>query len=237
MFEQSSDNGFGISNRVNSKLVIRSCLFHPQMMTQTVWASNTMGKDAKGEKGKAKAGGSKEGGAKGKGKSGKAADGLGTSRHILCEKQGKINEPYKKLQDGWLSNGDEVLPAEFAKRMWMDQWLSFKFYERTRVSHTITSTLLHIMKMVVALITETAADALPPMLLDIPKADTSSSVEENVATKIPVSSTTPPNTDELAEKSRLKTETGSTSVRKELFAGPDKELTGLDAKKEAWVRL
>ncbi|PWA78457.1 peptidyl-prolyl cis-trans isomerase NIMA-interacting 4 [Artemisia annua] len=153
------------------------------------------------------------------------------ARHILCEKQGKINEPYKKLQDGWLSNGDEVLPAEFAKRMWMDQWLSFKFYERTRVSHTITSTLLHIMKMVVALITETAADALPPMLLDIPKADTSSSVEENVATKIPVSSTTPPNTDELAEKSRLKTETGSTSVRKELFAGPDKELTGLDAKK------
>ncbi|KAK6148566.1 hypothetical protein DH2020_019478 [Rehmannia glutinosa] len=39
----------------------------------------------------------------------------GNSRHILCEKQGKINEAYKKLQDGWLSNGDKVPPAEFAK--------------------------------------------------------------------------------------------------------------------------
>lgn len=37
------------------------------------------------------------------------------ARHILCEKQGKINEAYKKLQDGWLSNGDKVPPAEFAK--------------------------------------------------------------------------------------------------------------------------
>lgn len=34
---------------------------------------------------------------------------------MLCEKQGKINEAYKKLQDGWLSNGDKVPPAEFAK--------------------------------------------------------------------------------------------------------------------------
>ncbi|KAL6319045.1 hypothetical protein AAG906_001518 [Vitis piasezkii] len=54
------------------------------------------------------------------GKAGKSADGLGTctyvkARHILCEKQGKINEAYKKLQDGWLSNGDKVPPAEFAK--------------------------------------------------------------------------------------------------------------------------
>lgn len=38
-----------------------------------------------------------------------------TARHILCEKQGKINDAYKKLQDGWLSNGDKVPPAEFAK--------------------------------------------------------------------------------------------------------------------------
>lgn len=38
-----------------------------------------------------------------------------SARHILCEKQGKINEAYKKLQDGWLSNGDKVPPAEFAK--------------------------------------------------------------------------------------------------------------------------
>jgi len=36
-------------------------------------------------------------------------------RHILCEKQGKVNEAYQKLQDGWLSNGDKVPPAEFAK--------------------------------------------------------------------------------------------------------------------------
>ncbi|KAL0715530.1 hypothetical protein Bca4012_064852 [Brassica carinata] len=78
-----------------------------------------MGKDAKaGRKGKGKqAGGSDEASSKGKGKSGKAADGLGTctyvkARHVLCEKQGKINEVYKKLQGGWLSNGDKVLPAE-----------------------------------------------------------------------------------------------------------------------------
>jgi NIMA-interacting peptidyl-prolyl cis-trans isomerase 4 len=38
-----------------------------------------------------------------------------SARHILCEKQGKINEAYKKLQDGWLGNGDKVPPAEFAK--------------------------------------------------------------------------------------------------------------------------
>jgi hypothetical protein len=38
-----------------------------------------------------------------------------TARHVLCEKQGKINEAYKKLQDGWLDNGDKVPPAEFAK--------------------------------------------------------------------------------------------------------------------------
>ncbi|CAI0431561.1 unnamed protein product [Linum tenue] len=97
-----------------------------------------MGKDSKAKdaggkgKGKQAAGGSDENASKGKGKSGKA-DGLGTctyvkvffvlisfmlficARHILCEKQGKINEAYKKLQDGWLSNGDKVPPAEFAK--------------------------------------------------------------------------------------------------------------------------
>uniref|UniRef100_A0A0A0KNJ8 Peptidyl-prolyl cis-trans isomerase n=1 Tax=Cucumis sativus TaxID=3659 RepID=A0A0A0KNJ8_CUCSA len=88
-----------------------------------------MGKDSKPKdaggkgKGKAKQGasGADESASKGKGKSGKAAsDGLGTctyvkARHILSEKQGKINEAYKKLQDGWLSNGDKVPPAEFAK--------------------------------------------------------------------------------------------------------------------------
>lgn len=87
-----------------------------------------MGKDSKakdaGAKGKGKGkqagGGSDENASKGKGKSGKASDGLGTctyvkARHILCEKQGKINEAYQKLQDGWLSNGDKVPPAEFAK--------------------------------------------------------------------------------------------------------------------------
>jgi hypothetical protein len=40
---------------------------------------------------------------------------LSAARHVLCEKQGKINEAYKKLQDGWLDNGDKVPPAEFAK--------------------------------------------------------------------------------------------------------------------------
>ncbi|KAF9674419.1 hypothetical protein SADUNF_Sadunf10G0125300 [Salix dunnii] len=87
-----------------------------------------MGKDSKpkdaGAKGKGKGkqagGGSDENASKGKGKSGKASDGLGTctyvkARHILCEKQGKVNEAYQKLQDGWLSNGDKVPPAEFAK--------------------------------------------------------------------------------------------------------------------------
>nr|CAD1826503.1 unnamed protein product [Ananas comosus var. bracteatus] len=71
-------------------------------------------------KGKQAATGGEENASKGKGKGGKAADGLGTctyvkARHILCEKQGKINEAYKKLQDGWLNNGDKVPPAEFAK--------------------------------------------------------------------------------------------------------------------------
>ncbi|KAI3511533.1 hypothetical protein L1887_18688 [Cichorium endivia] len=81
-----------------------------------------MGKDANGGgKGKAKqTGGSEEGGAKGKVKGGKGCDDLGTCTyvkaiHILCEKQRKINEAYKKLQDGWLSNGDKVPPREFAK--------------------------------------------------------------------------------------------------------------------------
>ncbi|RYR03218.1 hypothetical protein Ahy_B06g082071 isoform A [Arachis hypogaea] len=71
-------------------------------------------------KGKQAASGSDENASKGEGKGAKSADGLGTctyvkARHILCEKQGKINEAYKKLQDGWLENGDKVPPAEFAK--------------------------------------------------------------------------------------------------------------------------
>eukprot|EP00246_Nothoceros_aenigmaticus_P017109 TRINITY_DN814_c0_g1_i1.p2 TRINITY_DN814_c0_g1~~TRINITY_DN814_c0_g1_i1.p2 ORF type:complete len:147 (+),score=28.42 TRINITY_DN814_c0_g1_i1:122-562(+) len=85
-----------------------------------------MGKDSKSKessKGKAKqaAAGGEEGGSKGKSKGGSAkADGLGTctyvkARHVLCEKQGKINDAYKKLQEGWLNNGDKVPPAEFAK--------------------------------------------------------------------------------------------------------------------------
>nr|GFA52135.1 peptidyl-prolyl cis-trans isomerase NIMA-interacting 4 [Tanacetum cinerariifolium] len=53
--------------------------------------------------------------------SGKAADGLGTctyvkARHILCEKQGKINEAYKKLQDGWLSNGVEIRSLQLSSQ-------------------------------------------------------------------------------------------------------------------------
>ncbi|KAL7243695.1 hypothetical protein ACSBR1_016000 [Camellia fascicularis] len=54
-----------------------------------------------------------------KGKGAKT-DGLGTctyvkARLILCEKQGKINEAYKKLQDCWKINEDKVPPAEFTK--------------------------------------------------------------------------------------------------------------------------
>ncbi|WVZ64935.1 hypothetical protein U9M48_014378 [Paspalum notatum var. saurae] len=84
-------------------------------------------KDAKGKDGKGKgkqaassSGGDDAGSKGGKGKGGKSADGLGTctyvkARHVLCEKQSKINDAYKKLQDGWLDNGDKVPPAEFAK--------------------------------------------------------------------------------------------------------------------------
>ncbi|XP_024365986.1 uncharacterized protein [Physcomitrium patens] len=83
-----------------------------------------MGKDSTANKGKTKDAGkgkaaaSEEKGGKGKGKAGK--DELGTctyvkARHILCEKQGKINEAYKKLKEGWLDSGDKVPPAEFAK--------------------------------------------------------------------------------------------------------------------------
>ncbi|XP_058740994.1 uncharacterized protein LOC131613332 [Vicia villosa] len=96
-----------------------------------------IGKDAKaGGKGNGKqaASGSDENASKGKGKGGKAADGLDSCTyvkgrkvflfsstivtiydHVLCEKQGKINEAYKKLQDGRLSNGYKVPPTEFAK--------------------------------------------------------------------------------------------------------------------------
>ncbi|XP_074316424.1 uncharacterized protein LOC141652730 [Silene latifolia] len=79
-----------------------------------------MGKDKKKEpagkgKGKQAASGSDEGASKG----GKG-DKLGTcsfvkARHILSEKQGKINEVYQKLQEGWLDVGDKVPPAEFGK--------------------------------------------------------------------------------------------------------------------------
>lgn len=49
------------------------------------------------------------------------------ARHVLCEKQGKINEAYKKLQDGWLSNGDKVPPAEFAKVLTFDVMSRFQW--------------------------------------------------------------------------------------------------------------
>ncbi|KAL3578834.1 hypothetical protein D5086_020338 [Populus alba] len=74
-----------------------------------------MGKDSKpkdaGAKGKQAGGGSDENASKGKGKSGKASYGLGTCTYV----KGKVNEACQKLQDGWLSNGDKVPPAEFAK--------------------------------------------------------------------------------------------------------------------------
>ncbi|CAO2826808.1 unnamed protein product [Amaranthus hypochondriacus] len=83
-----------------------------------------MGKDSKKKepaakgKGKQAAGASDEGASKDKG--GGKGDKLGTcnfvkARHILCEKQGKINEVYQKLQEGWLDTGDKVPPAEFGK--------------------------------------------------------------------------------------------------------------------------
>eukprot|EP00271_Cylindrocystis_brebissonii_P020050 TRINITY_DN6472_c0_g1_i2.p1 TRINITY_DN6472_c0_g1~~TRINITY_DN6472_c0_g1_i2.p1 ORF type:complete len:135 (+),score=30.65 TRINITY_DN6472_c0_g1_i2:242-646(+) len=69
-------------------------------------------KDAKG-KGKAA---SDDGGKGGKGGKGE----LGTctfvkARHILCEKQGKINDAYKKMQEQWLDQGDKVPPAKFGE--------------------------------------------------------------------------------------------------------------------------
>lgn len=48
----------------------------------------------------------------------------------MCEKQGKINEAYKKLQDGWLSNGDKVPPAEFAKVLIFDLMSCFQYVGR-----------------------------------------------------------------------------------------------------------
>ncbi|CAL5362255.1 unnamed protein product [Camellia sinensis] len=84
---------------------------------------NSHGKESKAKesggkgKGKQAVGGSDDSTSKSKGKSVKT-DGfwiLFLARHILCEKQGKINEAYKKLQDCWKSNGDKVPPAEFAK--------------------------------------------------------------------------------------------------------------------------
>lgn len=71
-------------------------------------------------KGKGKAGGGGGDDSKGaKGKGGKAGD-LGTctyvkARHILCEKQGKVNDAYKKLQEAYLDQGDKVPPAKFGE--------------------------------------------------------------------------------------------------------------------------
>eukprot|EP00897_Mesotaenium_endlicherianum_P009352 jgi/Mesen1/8445/ME000475S07708 len=77
---------------------------------------------AKDAKGKGKAGGGDDGGKGGKGKGGgdKGGDKLGTctyvkARHVLCEKQSKINEAYKKLQEEFLDQGDKVPPAKFGE--------------------------------------------------------------------------------------------------------------------------
>eukprot|EP00245_Coleochaete_scutata_P015481 TRINITY_DN6906_c0_g1_i1.p1 TRINITY_DN6906_c0_g1~~TRINITY_DN6906_c0_g1_i1.p1 ORF type:complete len:149 (+),score=46.46 TRINITY_DN6906_c0_g1_i1:179-625(+) len=87
-----------------------------------------MGKDGKAKdakasssakgKGKASGGGGEADGGKGKGKGGKGDMGTCTyvkARHILCEKQSKLLEAYKQLQEGWLDDGNKVPPAEFAK--------------------------------------------------------------------------------------------------------------------------
>ncbi|WZZ33373.1 hypothetical protein YC2023_016774 [Brassica napus] len=87
-----------------------------------------MGKDAKagGGKGKGKqSGGSDEASSKGKGKAGKAAaDGLGTCTYVkgMCCAKSKERSTRRikgcRLAGGWLSNGDKVPPAEFAKERW-----------------------------------------------------------------------------------------------------------------------
>eukprot|EP00244_Chara_vulgaris_P009800 TRINITY_DN4299_c0_g1_i3.p2 TRINITY_DN4299_c0_g1~~TRINITY_DN4299_c0_g1_i3.p2 ORF type:complete len:140 (+),score=33.44 TRINITY_DN4299_c0_g1_i3:404-823(+) len=78
-----------------------------------------MGKKGKQASTSGGGGEAKGGEGKGKGKA-KPSDDLKTCtyvkcRHILCEKQGKIMEAYKKLDEGFLSNGDKVPPAEFGK--------------------------------------------------------------------------------------------------------------------------
>lgn len=77
-------------------------------------------KDAAKGKGKTGGGGGGDDSKGGKGKGGKSADGLGTctyvkARHILCEKQGKINDAYKKLQEAYLDQGEKVPPAKFGE--------------------------------------------------------------------------------------------------------------------------
>eukprot|EP00270_Netrium_digitus_P000763 TRINITY_DN1084_c0_g1_i1.p2 TRINITY_DN1084_c0_g1~~TRINITY_DN1084_c0_g1_i1.p2 ORF type:complete len:141 (-),score=43.56 TRINITY_DN1084_c0_g1_i1:526-948(-) len=75
-------------------------------------------KESKG-KGKEE-GGKGKGGGKAKDSGGDSGGSLSTctfvkARHILCEKQGKITEAYKKLQEGWLDAGDKVPPAKFGE--------------------------------------------------------------------------------------------------------------------------
>jgi len=67
------------------------------------------------------------GGGKGKGKGGGSGGGGGAedgklatcnfvkARHILCEKQGKINDAYKELRDGWLDDGSKVPGPKFGE--------------------------------------------------------------------------------------------------------------------------
>ncbi|KAI9173992.1 hypothetical protein LWI28_009975 [Acer negundo] len=127
--EQKENESEIISDSERDSRLFLTCfvqVFSSNLQFQAFRFLLIMGKDSKSKdaggkgKGKQAAGGGDENASKGKGKGGKAADGLGTctyvkARHVLCEKQGKINEAYKKLQDGWLSNGDKVPPAEFAK--------------------------------------------------------------------------------------------------------------------------
>jgi len=65
-----------------------------------------------GGKGKGKGGGSGGGGAD----DGKLATcNFVKARHILCEKQGKINDAYKELRDGWLDDGSKVPGPKFGE--------------------------------------------------------------------------------------------------------------------------
>ncbi|GAB0493328.1 hypothetical protein MMPV_004608 [Pyropia vietnamensis] len=87
------------------------------------------GAASSGGKGAAKGGDKAAGGGKGKAKGGASGGAVGggggggdgklstcnfvKARHILCEKQGKINDAYRELREGWLDDGNKVPGPKF----------------------------------------------------------------------------------------------------------------------------